>query len=89
MNLTKVTLPPIIPFKTILVEYIKNHKMKIIYHSFYTVFSVGNYIVVMYVYVNINSLLPLSLLCSESAGKRQSGKSFGKVRPAYFGLFST
>ncbi|CAG5867748.1 unnamed protein product [Menidia menidia] len=25
----------------------------------------------------------------ESAGKRQSGKSLGKVRPAYFGRFST
>lgn len=33
--------------------------------------------------------IPLSLLCSESAGKRESGKSLGKVRPAYLGLFST
>lgn len=33
--------------------------------------------------------IPLSLLCSESAGKRESGNSLGKVRPAYLGLFST
>lgn len=33
--------------------------------------------------------IPLSLLCSESAGNRESGKSLGKVRPAYLGRFST